>query len=168
MSGDTKTDDVFSLLPVLLFSLSGKISQHAHQNSARPLGLDMSQWRVIQILGSDQNQSINQVADSIAMDRGGTSRAISRLEHRGMVERKGDPEDRRRSTVSLTSSGQEIYEIIVKFTRWREEKLRACLTSAEIEALGGILIKLDDQINNMQDESHVGPRQAEAGQHKTA
>jgi len=74
MSNNTKTKDVFSLLPVLLFSLSGKISQHAHQNSARPLGLDMSEWRVIQILGNGQNQSINQVADSIAMDRGAQHR----------------------------------------------------------------------------------------------
>lgn len=151
MSNDTKTKDVFALLPVLLFSLSGKISQHAHQNSARPLGLDMSEWRVVQILGNGGNQSINQVADSIAMDRGGTSRAISRLEHRGLVERKGDPKDRRRSTVSLTSSGQDIYEIIVKFTGWREERLRACLTPTEIEALSNILIKLNDQINEMQE-----------------
>lgn len=161
MSNKTKTKDVFSLLPVLLFSLSGKISQHAHQNSARPLGLDMSEWRVIQILGNGQNQSINQVADSIAMDRGGTSRAISRLEHRGLVARKGDPNDRRRSTVSLTSSGLDTFETIVKFTGWREKKLRACLTPTEIKALGGILMKLKTQVHDLQEVSDINLEQRE-------
>lgn len=149
MSNRSETVDLTHHLPALLFSLSAKVSQHAHQNSARDLGLDMCEWRVIQILGRDGSCSINQVADRISMDRGGTSRAISRLEEQGFVERKSDPNDRRRSTVSLSRRGRDLHKPIAEFANRREATLTSCLRAAEAEQLTTLLLRLVEQIDTM-------------------
>ncbi len=149
MSNRSETVDLTHHLPALLFSISAKVSQHAHQNSARVLGLDMCEWRVIQILGRDGSCSINQVADRISMDRGGTSRAISRLEKQGFVERKDEPSDRRRSTVSLSKSGRGLHRPIAEFANRRETMLTSCLTANEAKQLNVLLLKLGEQIDNM-------------------
>jgi DNA-binding MarR family transcriptional regulator len=149
MSNHTETVDLTEHLPALLFSISAKVSQHAHRNSARELDLDMCEWRVVQILGRDGPSSINQVADRISMDRGGTSRAISRLEKRDIICRKGDQKDRRRSTVSLTNAGQSLHKPIAEFANRREAALKSCLTLKEAELLDAVLVKLGIQIDVM-------------------
>ncbi|MEM7268939.1 MAG: MarR family transcriptional regulator [Pseudomonadota bacterium] len=133
----------------MLFSLSAKVSKHAHQSSARELGLDMCEWRTIQILGRDGPSNINQVADRISMDRGGTSRAISRLEKRGFIDRAEVPSDRRRSTVYLTKQGLDLHQPIADFANQREALLKSCLTADEAQQLDTVLRKLDQQIENM-------------------
>lgn len=149
MNKPIATVDLDIHLPALLFALGSKISQHANKKSARPLKLDMCEWRVIQILGRDGPSSINQVADRIAMDRGGTSRAIARLEERKLILRCGDPKDRRRSTVELTSLGWETHETIATFANQRERDLTQSLTTDEKAKLIDLLKNLDEQIDLM-------------------
>lgn len=147
-------------LPALLFALGSKISQHANRQSARPLKLDMCEWRVIQILGRDGPASINQVADRIAMDRGGTSRAITRLEERELILRRRDPADRRRSTVELTGTGWVMQEHIATFANQRELDLTQALTADEKVKLIRLLKNLDVQIDVMLDRNKFRPGNA--------
>ena len=149
MKKPNTTVNLDSHLPALLFALGSKIAQHANKQSARPLKLDMCEWRVIQILGRDGPSSINQVADRIAMDRGGTSRAIARLESRRLISRHGDPKDRRRFTVQLTETGLEMQENIATFANQRERDLTQALTTNERATLVQLLKNLDAQIDVM-------------------
>ena len=149
MKKSVETVDLDIHLPALLFALGSKISQHANRQSARPLKLDMCEWRVIQILGRDGPSSINQVADRIAMDRGGTSRAIARLEKRHLIARQGDPKDRRRSTVQLTNEGEDMQATIAAFANQRERQLTETLVEAEKAELVGLLKKLEAQVDLM-------------------
>lgn len=144
-----ETVDLDVHLPALLFALGSKISQHAHRESARPLGLDMCEWRVIQILGRDGPSTINQVADRIAMDRGGTSRAITRLETQGIIVRRTDPNDRRRSTVLLAEEASELHNKIAAFANARETQLTASLTHDQKTTLTTMLLKINREINSM-------------------
>ena len=148
---ETKSDtvDLSAHLPALLFSLSAKIARHASRESARPLGFDMCEWRVIQILGRDGPSSVNEIADRITMDRGGTSRAISRLEAKGIVARSSDPADRRRSTVALTDVGRDAHIEIAAFANWREATLAAELSASETATLTHLLDRLDRRIDEM-------------------
>lgn len=144
-----ETVDLDAHLPALLFALGSKIALHAHRESARPLGLDMCEWRVIQILGRDGPSTINQVADRIAMDRGGTSRAIARLEARGIIARRADPRDRRRSTVLLTPEANDVHGKVAAFANWRESQLTATLSDDEKTTLTALLLKLNTGIDSM-------------------
>ena len=157
MSTANETVDLDVHLPALLFALGSKISQHAHRESARPLGFDMCEWRVIQILGRDGPSTINQVADRIAMDRGGTSRAISRLETRGLISRRADPKDRRRSTVALTKQCRQLHKKIAAFANRREARLTSSLDEREKTVLTSLLMKLTAEIDSMLADGS-GPR----------
>ncbi len=141
--------DMRSHIPALSVTLGGKIGLHALRHSARELDLDLREWRIIQILGGVGQSTVFSVADFIAMDRGGTSRSISRLEDRGYVQRKDDPTDRRRSYVELTPEGWELHEKIVHFALAREERLLKNVSpedSARLRDLLNTLIAEADQM----------------------
>ena len=115
--------DMDSHVPALFVILGGKIGLHALRHHARGLGLDLGEWRIVQVLGGDGRLTIFGIADRIAMDRGGTSRSVARLEKRGLVARQDDPSDRRRSYVELTDEGWAVHDEIAHFALAREERL---------------------------------------------
>jgi DNA-binding MarR family transcriptional regulator len=98
---------------------------------------------VIQILGRDGTQTINQVADRIAMDRGGTSRAIARLEKRGLIRRLAHGGDRRRSPVELNDAGLALHAQVAAFANAREARLTQSLSATEREVLSALLARLE-------------------------
>lgn len=143
------TVDLDLHLPALLFALSAKISLHAQRENARGLGLDMCEWRVIQILGRDGASTINQIADRIAMDRGGTSRAISRLEGRGLVVRSGSSDDRRKSVIDLSAPGKAMHRDVARFANAREGRLTQHLTGTDRQTLTRLLLMLTAEADQM-------------------
>ena len=143
------TVDLDRHLPALLFSLGAKISLHAQRENARGLGLDMCEWRVVQILGRDGASTINQVADRIAMDRGGTSRAIARLENRGLVRREAGKKDRRKSVVTLSLPGESLHRKVAAFANAREDRLTRGISTAEKADLTRLLGKLEQEVDAM-------------------
>jgi len=145
----TRTVDLDQHIPALLFALSARISHHAQRTNARPLDLDMCEWRTVQILGRDGPSTINEVADRIAMDRGGTSRALSRLESRGLIQRKLDPNDRRSHKVALTDKGQTLHRKVAAFANQREARLLAGLSAAERQSLTDLLLRVDAAAQEM-------------------
>lgn len=148
----TKTIDLDKHIPALLLVLGGRVALHAVREAARDLDMDLRQWRVIQILGALGPSTISEVSNRVAMDQGGTSRAIAALERRGLIERRLDEADRRRSIAVLTDAGWEMQEEITTFALAREERLLNTLTAAEREQLTGMLHRLidsaDDMLNN--------------------
>lgn len=115
--------DMDSHIPALFVILGGKIGLHALRHHARGLGFDLREWRILQLLGADGRSTIFAIADRIAMDRGGTSRSVARLERRGLVTRTDDPADRRRSRVELTEEGRAVHDEIARFALAREARL---------------------------------------------
>ena len=75
------------------------------------------------LLGGAGRLTIFGIADRIAMDRGGTSRSVARLEKRGLILRRDDPSDRRRSHVELTNEGRAVHDEIARFALAREQRL---------------------------------------------
>ena len=145
------TVDFEEHLPALLTTLSGKVGLHAMRVRGRKLGLDLREWRIIQALGTYGPCTINEVAEWIALDQGGTSRAISRLEERQLLAREGDAKDRRRVYVNLTAKGRELNKEITTFALAREERLLRELTAAEskqLKRLLNVLIKEADELLN--------------------
>ena len=147
-----KTVDIDLHLPAVLFSLGSKISLHAQREGARAFGVDMCEWRTLQILGRDGASTINQIADRIAMDRGGTSRAVARLEGRGLVRRVADSRDRRKSPVALTEEGAALQARIAEFANAREARLTRGLDAGQKAQLKSLLASLMTEIDRMLDE----------------
>jgi len=142
--------DLDTYLPALIITLGNKISLHAAREAAQAHGLDVREWRVMLILGADGKSTINEVADRVAMDRGGTSRSISRLEERGLIRRFDDPGDRRRSLVDLTPKGGSLHDTLAAAAHEREAELLADLDKAErgqlVASLSTLIAQMDEML----------------------
>ena len=139
--------DLNKHLPSLLSLLGNKFALHSTRVGARPMELDLREWRIILVLGARGLSTVNEIADSIFMDQGGTSRTIGRLEARGLVSREGDKEDRRRSFIDLTAQGILAHNKIADFAHEREQRLLAHLSEEDRETLNQTLLSLIDQMN---------------------
>jgi DNA-binding MarR family transcriptional regulator len=58
--------------------------------------------------GSGATMTVNGVADALGIDQPRASRLVARAVDAGLVRRGGDPDDGRRSVLSLTRSGARV------------------------------------------------------------
>jgi DNA-binding MarR family transcriptional regulator len=70
---------------------------------------------------------------------------LDKLEKRGFVERRVNPEDRRLYSLYLTSGGDEGLDAIRKVAREHQEALLSTLSSEERETLAALLTRVADQ-----------------------
>jgi DNA-binding MarR family transcriptional regulator len=70
---------------------------------------------------------------------------LDKLEKRGFVERRANPEDRRLYSLHLTKAGDEALVAIRKVAREHQEALLRALSGEERETLGGLLTRIADQ-----------------------
>jgi DNA-binding MarR family transcriptional regulator len=82
-----------------------RVSQF-YESFLAPLGLKSSQYSILARLDRRGAMSINEIAESLVMDRTTTGRAIRPLERDGLV-RSGTAEDGRKRVVSLTAAGRK-------------------------------------------------------------
>ena len=71
---------------------------------------------------------------------GSMSEILAKLENRGLLTREKDPEDRRRSILTLTEEGREKLE--KPEDAWQAKDAFSCLTEEEQEELRTLLNKL--------------------------
>jgi DNA-binding MarR family transcriptional regulator len=81
-----------------------RVSQF-YESFLSPLGLKSSQYSILARLDRLGAMSINEIAQSLVMDRTTTGRAIRPLERDGLV-RIGTAEDGRKRMVNLTAAGR--------------------------------------------------------------
>lgn len=71
--------------------------------------------------------NIGELADSLQVRHHSASLLVDRCVKRGLVERREDPDDRRRALVSLTATGQEILDTVMIANRLEMGKLEESL-----------------------------------------
>jgi DNA-binding MarR family transcriptional regulator len=77
------------------------------------------------------------------MHKSTVSRAVSALEARGLVRRKGNPDDMREELLVLTPAGRGIYDALAPEALAFEARLLGPLAPGEREALFRLVERLD-------------------------
>ena len=131
-----------TFLPYRLSLLSNTISEGLATAYRDVHGLSLTEWRVVAILGRFPDLTATNIMARGAMDKVPVSRAVARLEERGLVRRKADSEDRRRLTLRLTPRGVKLFNAVVPEALAYERLLLSALGKEETAQLDTLLDKL--------------------------
>jgi DNA-binding MarR family transcriptional regulator len=139
--------DLERFLPYRLSVLSNRISDAVARAYRERFGLGVTEWRVMAVLGRYPGLSAGAVAQRTAMDKVAVSRAVARLLERGLLARDTHGDDRRRSVLTLSSTGRRVHDQVVPLALAYERELLAPLDPAERVALARLLSRLGSSLS---------------------
>ena len=123
----------------------GYTAKERSMSAYEQLGLHPYHHAILIALGEGSHETQGSIADALGYDRGQLVGLLDELERRGLVERRRDPQDRRRHLVSLTADGKRMLSGLNKVARENEDAFLDPLTDAERETLHALLLKLAEK-----------------------
>lgn len=105
-------------------------------------GITPHRYSMLEVIGRNPGLQQTQLAAALALTRPATSLAVDFWEHRGCVERRKIPGDRRSFGVYLTSRGEKELVRLRELVRKADTALTAGVTEAEAKELRRILRKI--------------------------
>lgn len=123
---------------MILISLHKIVKDLDHETMqiAGHYGLSFPQFMVLEALMHKDEMCIGDIKDTILSSNGTIPVIIQNLEKQGLLKRRKDLNDRRKSMISLTAQGRQIIEKIVpknanmyhtRFQIWSEEEKRTLI-----------------------------------------
>ena len=128
---------------------AGMAIQRVYKPLLDELGLTYPQYLVLNVLWSEDNQTVGGIAERLALESSTLTPLLKRLETAGLVRRTRNPQNERQVVVALTEEGRAI------------RSRTTCLGAGLLEASGdtpGHLGKLNREIRQFRDSiyGHIG------------
>ena len=112
--------------------------------------LSPQQWRVLRALEEVEELDATEISERCALLMPSLSRILQNLEGRGLIQRVTSAEDQRRSLVSITPSGRELFEKIAPLSEERYQHITEKFGYGKLELLYELL---DEFIEKIDEES---------------
>jgi DNA-binding MarR family transcriptional regulator len=109
-----------------------------------PVQLSPAQAGLLRAVAADPGRSQQAVAEQLGLLPSRLVVLVDELERDGLLERRGNPRDRRHHALHLTSAGQERLRSIGRLARAHGEDLLAPLDERDRETLERLLTRLAD------------------------
>lgn len=109
----------------------------------RRYGLTVPSWRALITIGSLEPTSPTEIARRMSIEADRVTRTVDHLVAKGLVRRKSDMTDGRRSVLALTRRGQEVYAEIDSIRRTVEGEMLSVLSEREFVAFQGYMNRID-------------------------
>jgi DNA-binding MarR family transcriptional regulator len=123
-------------------TLLSRLAKAIHRRTPEELlGMRWRQFMVVSYLAEQEGVPQHELGDVLAIDANNLVLLLNELETLGYLERRRDPEDRRRHIVSLTSGGRAALRRAERAREAIEDDLLSGLDEGEREALRGLLVK---------------------------
>ena len=118
-------------------TVSGEFARslHAKQTS-------VAEWVLLRHLHEREQTTPGELAEALAMTRGAISKIVDKLQVKGWIRSRVNPEDNRGQLLSLTSVGRRALPELAKIANQNDEQFFACLDADERAALKSLLSKL--------------------------
>lgn len=132
-------------LPYRLSVLSNRISQDIARLYGERFALNVTEWRILAVLGRYPGLSAGEVAERTAMDKVAVSRAVTTLLASGRLKRRTHGQDRRRSVLALSAKGYRVYGEVAPLALAYEQRLLQGLQADELAALDRLLARMEER-----------------------
>ena len=99
-------------LPYRLLLLARMIDRQAARQLQQQFALTLAEWRVLAFVCTAGTATASTVGTSGGIDRAEISRAVVKLEEKGLVTRELDPENRRKLIISPTGEGKTLFAAV--------------------------------------------------------
>jgi MarR family transcriptional regulator, lower aerobic nicotinate degradation pathway regulator len=109
------------------------------------VGLHPYHHAVLIALKEGAHDTQGAIADELGYDRGQLVGLLDELEERGLVERRRDPNDRRRQLVRITAQGRRMLTSLRALARRVEADFLAPLSDEERAELHSLLVRLAEK-----------------------
>ena len=165
---DSPSERLASMNDLLLYRLS-QLSALAGAMVVRlcegGYGITRREWAVVALLHDVPEGMLPSVlAERMVRDRARTSRALTALLRKGLIERQALPHDRRSVRVSLTPAGQDLYRALMPQVQAINAGILQVLDPAQKQAFDLALERLRVQAQHLLDE--MGPELPKANRRR--
>ena len=148
MKTDMKTQPMPAELVASSLFLLKRLGFTAKQRSIdeyERFGLSPYHHAILALLEGSAPETQAEIADALGYDRGTLVGLLDELEEQKLVERKRDPDDRRRQLVRITADGKRTLGKLRALARRLEDEFLAPLDAEQREQLHALLLVLAGQ-----------------------
>jgi len=108
----------------------------------KSMGLTTTQFDVIATLGNQPPMSCKELGEKTLVTKGTLTGVLERLQTKGILERRINPEDARYQMIALTVEGQKLFEIIFPKHLLHLEKAFGKLSTEQLAGINQSLVTL--------------------------
>jgi DNA-binding MarR family transcriptional regulator len=128
--------------PAFLLKRVGMLAKERTMAAYEAIGANPYHYAVLAVLEEGARDTQAKIADALGYDRSWLVGLLDELEEAGLIERRRDPEDRRRHLVSLTPAGKKKLAELRKVSQNVENELLASLDADQRRQLHELLLQL--------------------------
>ena len=116
------------------------------ERRVRSLGLTRAQWVVIARIHRHPGLSQTEIADLLEIEKATAGRLIDRMEAKGWLERRADPNDRRINRLHLTDESRRMHALIWPIAEATVGDALGDLSTSEQRTLAKLMRRVKQQL----------------------
>ena len=120
----------------------GMLAKERSMDAYEAIGANPYHYSVLAVLEEGARDTQAKIADALGYDRSWLVGLLDELEEQGLIERKRDPDDRRRHLVSLNPAGKKRLAQLRAVSKGVEDELLASLDDEQRAQLHVLLLQL--------------------------
>ena len=140
--------DVDDFVIVRATAFTGKIQRAMERDVLRKENLPVLEWRLLFSVARFGSCHLAYITRRTSIDPAHGSRALATLEGKGLVERRDDPENKRRKLISLTPEGVALFNKIWPRAQQKIKAITDQLTREDFEAFKRLLDLANEAFEN--------------------